>query len=96
MSRLGIYIRSLLDNLQVNKRANYRGNLTWVEVLPQFRNQLLGIALVPTRTISGVSNAVIGIGIPGVIEVPSVTKGVASSSVDVLEPISYVSSSRFP
>ena len=47
VSRLDIKMQSLLDNVQVNKRANGRGTLTWADVVAICRDQLFGVALMP-------------------------------------------------
>ena len=54
MIRLYINIWSLLDSEQANKRANGKCNLTWVDIVAIYRDQLSGVALVPTSTIGGV------------------------------------------
>ena len=58
VSRLDINILSLLDNVQVNKRANGGGSLTWADVVAVCRDQLSGVAVVPTGMISGVSTLI--------------------------------------
>ena len=63
----------LVDNVQVNKIANCRDNLTWADVVVIHRDQLTRVALVPTGTIIGVST-MIEMGIPGVVEVPELTR----------------------
>ena len=74
VSKLDINMRALLDNVQVNIRANGGGSLTWADVVAICRDYLLGVALVPTGTISGVSKA-IEKDIPGVLGVASVNWG---------------------
>ena len=74
VSSLDINMQSLLDNGQVNKRANGGGSLTWADVVAICWDQLSGVALVPTGTISGVST-VIETGIPGIVEVPNTNQG---------------------
>ena len=49
MSRLDINMRSLLDIVQVTKRANGGGSLTWADVVAIYKDQLSGVALVFTR-----------------------------------------------
>ena len=58
VSRLYINIQSLWDNVQVNKRVNYAVSLTWADVVAIYRDQLQGVALVPTGTISRVSTMI--------------------------------------
>ena len=86
MSRLDINMWSLLDNVQVNKRAIGGGTLMWADVVAICRDQLSGVALVPTGMISGVST-VIEKGILSVIEVASINQGGPSSNVKVHAPV---------
>ena len=74
VSKLDVNIQALLDNVQVNKRANGGGSLTWADIVAICRDYLLGVALVPTGTISGVSKAILQ-DILGVLGVPSVNQG---------------------
>ena len=74
VSKLDINMPALLDIVQVNIRANGGGSLTWADVVAICRDYLLGVALVPTGTISGVCKA-IEKDIPSVVGVPSVNQG---------------------
>ena len=38
VSKLDINMRALLDNVQVNKRLNGGGSLTWADVVARWRN----------------------------------------------------------
>ena len=86
VSRIDVNMQSLLDNIQLNKRANGGGSLIWADMVATCRDQLSGVALVPIGTISWVSSTVIETGILGITEVPSVNKGGASSSAEVPVP----------
>ena len=68
------------------KRAYGGGSLTWVDAVATCRDQVSRVALVPISTISGVSSIVIEMGIPDIMEVPSVNKGEINSSVEVPTP----------
>ena len=81
-SGLDINMRSLLGNVQMNKRANGGGSLTWTDVVAICRDHLSVVALVPTRTISRIST-VIEKDVLGVMEAPSISKGGGSSVVEV-------------
>ena len=80
-------MQSLLDNLQVNKGANGRDSLTLADVLEICRDQLSGVALVPTGMMGGVST-MIEKGVLGVAKVPSIKQGGASSTVEIPAPTS--------
>ena len=58
VSKLDINMRALLDNVQANKRANGGDSLTWADVVAIYRDKLLGVASVPTGTISGASKVI--------------------------------------
>ena len=56
ISKLDVDIQSLLENLRVSKRANGGGGVTWADMVAIYRDQLSGVALVPTSTMGGGSN----------------------------------------
>ena len=83
IGRLDNNMWSLLNNVQVNNRANCGVSLMWLDMIVICRDQLSGVSLVATNTISGVYSTIIDAGILGVMEVPSIKRWGASSSVEV-------------
>ena len=55
VSKLDISMQSLPDNVRVNKRGNGVGSVTWADVVAICREQLSGVALVPSSTIGRVA-----------------------------------------
>ena len=55
LSRLDINMQSLLDNVQVTKRASGGGSLKWADMVAICSTQFSRVALMPTGIISGVN-----------------------------------------